>query len=163
MVSVSEEHSIILYIRDVAKVLQSDRFHEFFQKMLDKLSGSVLILGSYTWDVDEDDEGDQRETQLFPYVIEVQEPDDEAHRVSWDAQLEEEKTTIEFQEKKNQIAEVLAANDLDCDDLGSICHADCEILSKYVQEIVLSALSYHVMNNKDPEYRNRKLVISSER
>ena len=58
---------------------------------------------------------------------------------------------------------MLAANDLDCDDFGSICHADYEIISEHVEEIVISALSCHLMNNKDPEYRNRKLVISSER
>lgn len=59
--------------------------------------------------------------------------------------------------------EVLAANDLDCDDLNSICVADTMILSDYIDEIVMSAVSYHLMNNKDPEYRNGKLVIPCSR
>ena len=165
MVSVSEARSIILYIRDVEKfLLQSDRFYKLFQKMLDKLSGSVLILGSRM--LDNDDEGrevDERVGLLFPYNIEIRAPEDETRLDSWKSQLEEELKMLQFQENKNHIAEVLAANDLDCDDLGSICHADSMILSNYIEEIVISAISYHLMNNKDPEYRNGKLVISSKR
>ena len=70
---------------------------------------------------------------------------------------------IQIQDNKNHIAEVLEANDLVCDDLGSICQADTVILSNYIEEIVVSAISYHLMNNKDPEYRNGKLLISSKR
>jgi hypothetical protein len=58
---------------------------------------------------------------------------------------------------------VLAANDIECDGLSSICHADTMVLSNYIEEIVVSAISYHLMNNKDPEYRNGKLLISSKR
>ena len=132
--------------------------------MLDKLSGSVLILGSRM--LDNDDEGrevDERVGLLFPYNIEIRAPEDETRLDSWKSQLEEELKMLQFQENKNHIAEVLAANDLDCDDLGSICHADSMILSNYIEEIVISAISYHLMNNKDPEYRNGKLVISSKR
>ncbi|KHG15545.1 Tyrosinase [Gossypium arboreum] len=35
-------------------------------------------------------------------------------------------------------------------------------LGRYIEEVVVSAISYHLMNNKDPEYRNGKLVISSK-
>ncbi|KAJ9545742.1 hypothetical protein OSB04_025449 [Centaurea solstitialis] len=34
-------------------------------------------------------------------------------------------------------------------------------ISDYIEEIVVSAISYHLMSNKDREYRNGKLVISS--
>ncbi|GMP95139.1 hypothetical protein CsSME_00044300 [Camellia sinensis var. sinensis] len=68
---------------------------------------------------------------------------------------------IQYQDNKNHIIEVLAANDLDCDDLGSICAADTMVLGNYIEEIVVSAVSYHLMNNKDPEYGHGKLVISS--
>lgn len=53
-------------------------------------------------------------------------------------------------------------NDLECDDLGSICLSDTMCLSKYIEEIVVSAVSYHLMNNKDPDYRNGKLVLSTK-
>jgi hypothetical protein len=113
----------------------------------------------------EDDcrEVDERLALLFPYNIEIKPPEDETHLVSWKAQLEEDMKKIQIQDTKNHIAEVLAANDIECDDLSSICHADTMVLSNYIEEIVVSAISYHLMNNKDPEYRNGKLVISSKR
>ncbi|KAK3007207.1 hypothetical protein RJ639_015916 [Escallonia herrerae] len=164
LVSVSENSCIILYIRDVERLLlQSPRLYKLFDKMLKKLSGSVLILGSRMLDQDDDcGEVDQRLTYLFPYNIEIKPPEDEIHLVSWKAQLEEDMKTIQFQDNKNHIAEVLEANDLECDDLGSICLADTMVLGNYIEEIVVSAISYHLMNNKDPEYRNGKLVISSK-
>ncbi|XP_061996324.1 uncharacterized protein LOC133714258 isoform X2 [Rosa rugosa] len=163
LTSLSESGSIILYLRDVEKLfLQSGRLYNLFSKMLKKLSGSVLILGSRMLDAEDDcKEVDERLAALFTYNIEITPPDDETHLVSWKAQLEEDTKRIQFQDNKNHIAEVLAANDLECDDLGSICHADTMVLSNYIEEIVVSAISYHLMKNKDPEYRNGKLVISS--
>ncbi|KAL6971985.1 hypothetical protein U1Q18_031668 [Sarracenia purpurea var. burkii] len=105
---------------------------------------------------------EERLALLFPYDIEIKPPEDETHLVSWKSQLEEDMKVIQFQDNKNHIAEVLAANDLECDDLGSICHADTMVLSNYIEEIVVSAVSYHLMNNKDPDYRNGKLLISSK-
>ncbi|PQQ05834.1 peroxisomal biogenesis factor 6 [Prunus yedoensis var. nudiflora] len=89
-------------------------------------------------------------------------PENESHLVSWKTQLEEDMKMIQVQDNKNHIMEVLSSNDLDCDDLGSICIADTIDISNYIEEIVVSAVSYHLMNNKDPEYRNGKLVISSK-
>ncbi|XP_019453361.1 PREDICTED: peroxisome biosynthesis protein PAS1-like isoform X1 [Lupinus angustifolius] len=163
LVSISETGSIILYIRDVEKlILQSSRLYNLLQKMIKKLSGSVLILGSQIIDSDDDcKEIDERLSMLFPYNIEINPPEDEAHLGIWKSQLEKDMEVLQFQDNRNHIAEVLAANDIHCDDLTSICHADTMILSSYIEEIVVSALSYHVMNGKDPEYRNGKLVISA--
>ncbi|KAL9334761.1 hypothetical protein Peur_071942 [Populus x canadensis] len=164
LASVSERNSIILYLRDAEKLLlQSQRMYSLFEKMLKKLSGNVLILGSRMLDQEDDcKEVDERLALLFPYNIEIKPPEDETHLVSWKAQLEEDMKKIQIQDTKNHIAEVLAANDIECDDLSSICHADTMVLSNYIEEIVVSAISYHLMNNKDPEYRNGKLVISSK-
>ncbi|XP_075484306.1 uncharacterized protein LOC142524287 isoform X1 [Primulina tabacum] len=163
LVSVSQTSCIILYIRDVEKLfLQSSRFFKLFDRMLKKVSGSVLVLGSRMLDFEEDcGEVDDRLSLLFPYDIAIRPPEDETHLVSWKAQLEEDMKKIQFQDNKNHIAEVLAANDLECDDLESICHADTVVLSNYIEEIVVSAISFHLMNIKDPEYRNGKLIISS--
>ncbi|KAI3471183.1 hypothetical protein Pfo_027846 [Paulownia fortunei] len=163
LVSVSQTSCIILYIRDVDRIfLQSSRLYKLFDRMLKKLSGSVLVLGSQMLDLAKGSgEVDDRISLLFPYNIEIRPPEDETHLVSWKAQLEDDMKKIKFQDNKNHIAEVLAANDLECDDLGLICHADTTVLSNYIEEIVVSAISYHLMNNKDPEYRNGKLVISS--
>ncbi|KAJ4957341.1 hypothetical protein NE237_014124 [Protea cynaroides] len=164
LVSVSKTSPLVLYIRDVEKLLfRSQRIYTLFQKMLKTLSGAVLILGSRMLDPGNDDEElDERLTLLFPYNVEIRPPEDETHLVSWKSQLEEDMKMIQFQDNKNHIMEVLSSNDLDCDDLGSICLADTMILSKYIEEIVVSAISYHLMNNKDPVYRNSKLVISSK-
>ncbi|CAK9176936.1 unnamed protein product [Ilex paraguariensis] len=165
LVSISETSCIILYIRDVDRLLlQSPRLYKLFDKMLKKLSGPVVVLGSRMLDIDDDSgEVDERLSFLFPYNIEIRPPEDETHLVSWKSQLEEDMKTIQYQDNKNHIAEILAANDLDCDDLGSICQTDTMVLGNYIEEIVISAISYHLMNNNNPEYRNGKLVISSKR
>lgn len=154
-----------MYIRDVEKLLlQQPRVYNLFDKMLKKLPGSVLLLGSRVLESDDDSkEIDERLNDLFPYNIEITPPEDENHLLSWKAQLEEDIKTIRSQDNKNHIAEVLAANDLECYDLDSVCHADTMVLSNYIEEIVVSAISFHLMNNKEPEYRNGKLLISSER
>ncbi|XP_048422554.1 LOW QUALITY PROTEIN: ribosome biogenesis ATPase RIX7-like [Pyrus x bretschneideri] len=163
LVFVSSTSPIVLYLRDVDKLLsRSQRIYNLFQKMLKKLSGAVLILGSRIVDLSGDNrEAEERLTALLPYNIEIQPPENESHLVSWKTQLEEDMRMIQVQDNKNHIMEVLSANDLDCDDLGSICIADTIDLSNYIEEIVVSAVSYHLMNNKDPEYRNGKLIISS--
>ncbi|KAK7364412.1 hypothetical protein VNO80_13044 [Phaseolus coccineus] len=162
LVSFSETSSIILYIRDVEKLLLQSRLYNLLQKMINKLSGSVLILGSQILDSDDDcKEVDERLTALFPYNIEIKAPEDETHSGNWKGSLEEDMKAIQFQDNRNHIAEVLAANDIDCDDLNSVCFSDTILLSNYIEEIVVSAISYHLMKTKDPEYRNGKLVISA--
>ncbi|KAL8544153.1 hypothetical protein ACS0TY_004619 [Phlomoides rotata] len=163
LVSISKTSCVILYIRDVERLFHnSPRLYKLFDRMLKKLTGSILILGSRMLDLDEDSgEVDDKLSTLFPYNIDIRPPEDETHLVSWKSQLEEDMRKIQFQDNKNHIAEVLAANDIECDDLGAICHADTMLLSDFIEEIVISAISYHLMNNKDPEYRNGKLVISS--
>lgn len=133
--------------------------------MINKLSGSILILGSRIVDLNDDcsRQVDERLNSLFPYNIEIQPPEDETHLVSWKSQLEKDMKMVQSQDNRNHIMEVLSANDVDCDDLDSICVDDTMALSNYIEEIVVSAISYHLMNNKDPEYRNGKLVISSKR
>ncbi|XP_057761214.1 uncharacterized protein LOC130981634 isoform X3 [Arachis stenosperma] len=158
---VSKTNPIVLYLRDVDKLLhRSTRIFNLFQKMLSKLSGPILILGSRVLDADNDyQEVDDRLSLLFPYNLVIRPPEDESHLVSWKSRFEEDMKMIQVQDNKNHIMEVLAANDLDCDDLDSVCLADTMVLSNYIEEIVVSAISYHLMNNKDPEYRNGKLVI----
>ncbi|KAK7270455.1 hypothetical protein RIF29_23604 [Crotalaria pallida] len=164
LVSISENEPIILYIRDVEKLfLRSPRIYNLLEKLMKKISGSVLILGSQIIDSeDECKEVDEKLNMLFPYNIEIKQPEDESHHGSWKAKLEEDMKILQFQDNRNHIAEVLAANDIDCDDLDSICHADTMLLSNYIEEVVVSAISYHLMNTKDPVYRNGKLVISAK-
>lgn len=164
LLSVSKTYPIVVYLRDIEKLIfRSQRAYNLFQKMLTKLSGPVLILGSRIMDSSSDNrEVDERLTALFPYNIEIRAPEDETRLVSWKSQLEEDMKMIKCQDNRNHIIEVLSANDLDCDDLDSVCIADTMVLSNYIEEIVVSAISFHLMHNKDPEYRNGKLVISSD-
>lgn len=79
--------------------------------MLKKLSGSVLLLGSWIFESDGDcKEMDESLNNMFPYTIEIRPPEDENRLASWKAQLEEDIKTIQSQDNKNNIAEVLAAN-----------------------------------------------------
>uniref|UniRef100_A0A0E0BZA3 AAA+ ATPase domain-containing protein n=1 Tax=Oryza meridionalis TaxID=40149 RepID=A0A0E0BZA3_9ORYZ len=161
--SVSKKNPIVLYIRDVEKFLhKSKKMYVMFEKLLNKLEGPVLVLGSRIVDMDFDEELDERLTALFPYNIEIKPPENENHLVSWNSQLEEDMKMIQFQDNRNHITEVLAENDLECDDLGSICLSDTMVLGRYIEEIVVSAVSYHLMNKKDPEYRNGKLLLSAK-
>ncbi|PIM98508.1 AAA+-type ATPase [Handroanthus impetiginosus] len=164
LVKVSKISPIVLYLRDVEKLLcRSQRIYILFQKMLKKLSGPVLILGSrIVYPGNDYRIVDDKVSSVFPYNIEIRPPEDENHLVSWNSQLEEDMKMIQYQDNKNHIMEVLAANDLDCDDMGSICLADTIVLSNYIEEIVVSAISYHLMNTMETEYRNGKLVISSK-
>ncbi|CAK7350138.1 unnamed protein product [Dovyalis caffra] len=108
LVSVSERSSIILYLTDAEKLLlQPRRMCKLFDRMLKKLSGNVLILGSWTLELDDDcKEVDERLVMLFPYNIEIKPPEDETHLVSWKAQLEEDMKKIQFQDNKNHIGRI---------------------------------------------------------
>ncbi|KAJ4875740.1 P-loop containing nucleoside triphosphate hydrolases superfamily protein [Raphanus sativus] len=164
MVSVSKTNPLIIYLRDVEKLLESERFYKLFQIFLNKISGPVLILGSRVLLETEDGYKEVSEgvSALFPYNIQIRPPEDESQLLSWKNRLEDDMKMIQFRDNKNHIAEVLAANDIQCDDLSSICHADTMCLSNHIEEIVVSAISYHLIHTKEPEYRNGKLVISSK-
>ncbi|XP_047177650.1 cell division control protein 48 isoform X1 [Vigna umbellata] len=163
LVSISETSSIILYIKDVEKLfVRSPRLHNLFQKLIKKLSGPVLILGSQIFDYEKDPEIDDKLTMLFPYNIEIKPPQNDSDLAIWKTKLKEDTKTILFQDSRNHIAEVLAASDIDCDDLNSVCHADTMLLSSCIEEIVAAAVSHHLKRTKDPEYRNGKLVISAK-
>ncbi|KAJ4768429.1 p-loop containing nucleoside triphosphate hydrolases superfamily protein [Rhynchospora pubera] len=162
--SVSKSASIVLYIRDIEAFLyRSQRAYRMFEKMLEKVSGPVLVLGSRVLECETDaSDIEGRVSNLFPYTIEIRPPEEGDHLLNWKTQLEDDMRIIQIQDNRNHIMEVLASNDLDIDDLGSICLADTMVISNYIEEIIISAISYHLMNTKDPEYRNGKLVISSK-
>ncbi|KNA11493.1 hypothetical protein SOVF_134350 [Spinacia oleracea] len=68
------------------------------------------------------EKADERLTLLFPYNIDIRPPVDETNLVNWNSQLEEDVKTIQFQDNKNHIDEVLAANDLLVISSGSLSH-----------------------------------------
>jgi hypothetical protein len=59
---------------------------------------------------------------------------------------------IQVQDNRNHIMKVLSTNDLDCEDLDTICMAGTMVLSNYIEEIVVSTIFYHLMNNRDLVY-----------
>ncbi|XP_054778602.1 LOW QUALITY PROTEIN: uncharacterized protein LOC129286651 [Prosopis cineraria] len=172
LVSVSEKSSIILYIKNVHMFLQSEQLYNLFRETIKKLSGPILILGSQVIDVGNGiqyeclqhyiSEDDKRLAALFPYKIRIKYPKDKNNLQNLKTQLVENKKTIQSQDNQNHIAKVLAKNDVECKDLNLISYKETEILSKHIEEIVVSAISHYLMNTKDPEYVNGKLVISYE-
>lgn len=158
----SNNSPIVLYLRDAERLLlKSQRINILFQKLLKKLSGPILILGSR---VNTDYSlVDERITSVFPYTIDIKPPEEEDSLISWKNQLQEDMKMIEFQDNRNHISEVLAENDLECGDLSSICVSDTIALSEHIDEVVVSAISHHLTSTKNPDYRNGRLVISAER
>ncbi|GKB83602.1 AAA+ ATPase domain-containing protein [Tanacetum coccineum] len=151
---ISNNSPIVLYLRDVEKLLcRSQRVYTLFQKYWSQVVDSEKDYRQV----------DERITSVFPYIIEIKPPQEENYLVSWKSQLEQDMRMIKIQDNRDHISEVLAANDLDIDDLASICVADTIDLSHYIEEIVVSAISYNLTHTKNPEYRNGKLVISSAR
>lgn len=164
--SVSECNPVIIYIRDVNLLLGvSDKAHSMFKKMLSKLSGKVLIIGSHFLESDEDSYYvDEDVSDLFPFILETKPPTEATQLVKWKTQMEEDTKNTQGQILTNVVAEALSANSLECDDLDSFDpDDDFKDIANYLEEIMAPAVSYHLMNNKDPEYRNGKLIISSER
>lgn len=165
LVSTSEAGSVILYIKDVEKVfLGSPRMYRLFQKLLNKLSGSVLILGSRPYDSkDNCTKVNEKLTMLFPYNIEIKPPQDETRLKIWKSQLKKAMKKTNLKDYTTLIAEVLAANDLYCDDLDTLDHNDMTtILSNQTEEVVASAIFHHLKDTKNPKYRNGILIISAK-
>ncbi|GLJ13087.1 hypothetical protein SUGI_0204900 [Cryptomeria japonica] len=165
LVSVSRTSPVILYLRDVEKLMfRGPKTYLLFRKMIKQLSGPILILGSRVLDLDEQicEENGEKMSLLFPYKIDIKPPEDNTQPESWKSKLEEDMKAIQFQDNRNHVSEVLAANDVECDDLGSICFGDTVLLSNYIEEIVISAISHHLMNTEEPNYRGGRLIISSQ-
>eukprot|EP00252_Welwitschia_mirabilis_P022304 TRINITY_DN5998_c0_g1_i5.p1 TRINITY_DN5998_c0_g1~~TRINITY_DN5998_c0_g1_i5.p1 ORF type:complete len:747 (-),score=94.06 TRINITY_DN5998_c0_g1_i5:647-2797(-) len=168
LVSVSKSSAVILYLRDIEKLLmRGPKTSLYFGKMIKQLSGPILILGSRIMSPGWPDkvcsgETDEKVSELFPYTIDIRPPVDDVEHFHWKSKLEEDTRAIEFQDNRNHVSEVLAANDVECDDLGSISFCDTAILSNYIEEIVVSAISHHLMNTEQPNYRSGRLIISSQ-
>ncbi|CAN6899591.1 unnamed protein product [Brassica oleracea var. botrytis] len=88
---------------NVEKLLESERFYNLFQILMNKISGPVLILGSRLL-VPEDDfqEVDEEVSALFPYNIEIRPHEDESQLSSWKNRLEDDMKMVQFQDNKNQ-------------------------------------------------------------
>lgn len=165
MVFISKTGPVILYIKNVEEIfLGSPSLYSLFKKLFDKLSGPVLILGSRTYD--SKDKGirvDRKLTRLFPYNIEIKPPQDATSNRLWKEHIEDAEKKKKLQKNTDHIVEVLAANDIDCDDLNSISYDDIMLLRNHIKEIAASAIFYQLMVNKQPEYRNGKLIMSAKR
>ncbi|KAH0865527.1 hypothetical protein HID58_082738, partial [Brassica napus] len=103
VVTVSEKNPLIIYLMNVEKLLESERFYNLFQILMNKISGPVLILGSRLL-VPEDDfqEVDEEVSALFPYNIEIRPHEDESQLSSWKNRLEDDMKMVQFQDNKNQ-------------------------------------------------------------
>lgn len=165
----SELKPTVLYLRDVDNlVFSSPNTFPLFQKMISKLSGPVFILGSRILESSDNVKevttslAGEKLATLFPYMIDIKPPEDNAKLMSWRSQLEEDMKALQAQDNRNHISEVLAANDVECEELDSISFTDNFILGNVVEEIVVSAISHHLMTVDTPQYRNGRLLISAK-
>ncbi|KAL0864817.1 hypothetical protein Bca101_043935 [Brassica carinata] len=97
------KNPLIIYLRDVEKLLESEIFYKLFQILLNKISGPVLILGSRVL-VTEDDiqEVGEGVSALFLYSIEIRQPEDESQLLILKNRLEDDMKMVQFQDNKNQ-------------------------------------------------------------
>lgn len=133
-----------------------------FRQMLDDLSERrVVIIGSRLVKPDTQNVKLQI-ANLFPYRIEIEPPRDESNLSVWRSQMKNDAQTIKTQHDRNLLRHILAENNIDCDDLDSVCLPADRDLKPQMKNIVLGAVSNH-LNGKDPEYRSGKLIIPSTR
>ncbi|MCO5607363.1 hypothetical protein L7F22_061559 [Adiantum nelumboides] len=165
LLKLSEIKPTVLYLRDVENLVFSGaKTFSLFQRMINKLTGPVFIMGSRILEGSENEQMlplREKLASLFPYNIDFKPPEDNAKLVSWRSQLEEDMKAIQAQDNRNHVSEVLAANDVECNDLDSVSFPDKLLLGNLVEEIVVSAISHHLMNVESPQHRNGRLIISS--
>ncbi|RLN21792.1 ribosome biogenesis ATPase RIX7-like [Panicum miliaceum] len=163
IVSVSECSPVILYVKEVNELLgSSPRAYSLFKKMLNKLSGRVLVIGSHFVSADQDSSDfDEDVTELFPYILETKPPKEEAHLQTWNTQMENDIAKAANETFITHTEGVLSSYNLECGDLSSIPPDDYLAIGKYLAHIIAPAVSYHLMNNMDPEYKNGRLILSS--
>lgn len=135
-----------------------------FQKMLNKQFGRVLIIGSHFLDDNQDSDDINKDlTNLFPYILETRPPNEGAHLQRWTRQMRNDMIKARDEILKHQIVGGLSSYNLECDDLSSISLDDYVEIASYLEDILAPAVSYHLMNNQDPKYRNGRLILSSTR
>ncbi|PUZ55742.1 hypothetical protein GQ55_5G236800 [Panicum hallii var. hallii] len=163
IVSVSECSPVILYVKEVNDLLDSSpQAYSLFKKMLNKLTGRVLVIGSHFVSADQDSSDvDEDVTELFPYILETKPPKEEAHLQTWQTQMENDIAKAANEAFVTHTEGVLSAYNLECGDLSSIPPDDYLAIGKYLKHIIAPAVSYHLMNNMDPEYKNGRLILSS--
>ncbi|KAF2616907.1 hypothetical protein F2Q68_00041912 [Brassica cretica] len=90
---------------NVEKLLESERFYNLFQILMNKISGPVLILGSRVL-VPEDDfqEVDEEVSALFPYNIEIRPHEDESQLSSWKNRLEDDMKMFSFKTTRTKVS-----------------------------------------------------------
>ncbi|KZV36459.1 hypothetical protein F511_15964 [Dorcoceras hygrometricum] len=75
--------------------------------------------------------------------------------------LKPRRTSSVSSDMSNISAQSSASNPAPYKRIGSLSFDEKVFLQSLYKEIVVSAISHHLMNIKDPEYRNGKLIISS--
>ena len=165
IVSISECSPVILFVKDVNHLLgSSPRAYSLFKKMLNKLSGRFLVIGSHFLGADEDSSDvDVDVTELFPYILETKPPKEEAHLQTWKTQMDNDIAKAVNEAFVAHTEGVLSAYNLECGDLSSIPPDDYLAFGKYLEHIIAPAVSYHLMNNMEPKYKNGRLILSSTR
>ncbi|KAG5602489.1 hypothetical protein H5410_033859 [Solanum commersonii] len=100
-------------------------------------------------------------TELFPNIVAIHMPQDEALLSIWKQQLDKDADTLKLKENFNSLQTVLSRNGLESNGLKTLCIKDRNFSVESAEKVVGWALSHHLMQNTqvDPDMT---LVLSPE-
>ncbi|MCO5584403.1 hypothetical protein L7F22_038329 [Adiantum nelumboides] len=166
LMKLSEDGPIILYLRDSAKlVLSGPETAALFKAVFNKLSGPVFVLSSSFLKEPHSELAsvyfDKKVTAIFPYKVNIKPPKDNDKLVSWKNQLKEDMKVMQACDFRNRLVEVLNSNCVNCLGLDSFSFTGVPV-GNVIEEIVVAAISHHLMQTDKPQICQGKLIISSE-
>ncbi|KAI5063446.1 hypothetical protein GOP47_0022306 [Adiantum capillus-veneris] len=162
----SEDGPIILYLYDCMKLVNgSSETVTLLRNMFMKLAGPVFVLSSRFLKEPCNEQVsaycDENVAALFPYKINIKPPTDNDKLVSWKSQLEKDMKVMKAHGFRNRLVEILNSNNVKCEDLDSLCFKGVSV-GNLIEEIVVAAISHHLMNTDKPQICQGRLIISSK-
>ncbi|KAI5063443.1 hypothetical protein GOP47_0021990 [Adiantum capillus-veneris] len=94
----------------------------------------------------------------------LKEPRNEQVSAYCDENLEESTKDMKVMKAhgfRNRLVEILNSNNVKCEDLDSLCFKGVSV-GNLIEEIVVAAISHHLMNTDKPQICQGKLIISSK-
>ncbi|XP_027773572.1 peroxisome biosynthesis protein PAS1-like [Solanum pennellii] len=173
----SRKSPFILFMKDADKVMAGNsKLSSTFRSRLEKLPDNVITIGSHAHTDNHKDKDSPEKThdkgkevaknskfltELFPNIVAIHMPQDEALLSIWKQQLDKDADTLKVKENFNSLQTVLSRTGLECNGLETLCIKDQNFSVESVEKVFGWALSHHLMQNSqaDPDM---KLVLSPE-
>nr|XP_004241492.1 peroxisome biosynthesis protein PAS1-like [Solanum lycopersicum] len=173
----SRKSPFILFMKDADKVMAGNsKLSSTFRSRLEKLPDNVSTIGSHAHTDNHKDKDSPEKThdkgkevaknskfltELFPNIVAIHMPQDEALLSIWKQQLDKDADALKVKEIFNSLQTVLSRTGLECNGLETLCIKDQNFSVESVEKVFGWALSHHLMQNSqaDPDM---KLVLSPE-